>query len=256
MSFFKWLHTVVDSNIHKSGIYDRGGHNILISVIEQESSIIDLGANKGGFYSCMSEDFNCTGYAIEAAPQLFNLLPVCHGIRTYNYAIGKENGFVELFLSNESEANSLHQAIASNWGVTGSVTVPSITLEKFINDQKLRLPVDLLKIDIEGAETDVINTMPDQILSQIKQIPVEFHDFLIHNREYKIAMQEAIKKLRRNNFMIIRFSPYDYRAILAINKNLIRLTFIQKLRLKLIHPFLRNMIFSHTRIWRLLNAHK
>jgi hypothetical protein len=117
MNIFKWLHTLADANIRQSGINNQAGHNIFLNAIAPKCSIIDLGANKGVFYKTMSENFNCSGYAIEAAPQLFELLPAAFGIYTYNYAIGKQNGFVELFLSNESEANSMHQAIASNWGV-------------------------------------------------------------------------------------------------------------------------------------------
>jgi hypothetical protein len=37
--------------------------------------------------------------------------------------------------------------------------------------------VDLLKLDIEGAEFEVIESTPDSILRSIGQITVEFHDF-------------------------------------------------------------------------------
>ncbi|MDB4926968.1 MAG: hypothetical protein JWR23_3024 [Mucilaginibacter sp.] len=69
-------------------------------------------------------------------------------------------------------------------------------------------------------------------------------------------MHKAIAKLKQNNFIVARFSPYDFREILCINKSLIRLTFRQKVRLYLIHPFLRNMIFFHTVVRDLFNAHK
>ena len=37
-------------------------------------------------------------------------------------------------------------------------------------------PLDLLKMDIEGAEIELLNTCPPSILRQIRQISVEFHD--------------------------------------------------------------------------------
>jgi hypothetical protein len=45
--------------------------------------------------------------------------------------------------------------------------------------------IDLLKLDIEGAEFDLIAVTPNQILQRISQIAVEFHDFkpAFRNRE-------------------------------------------------------------------------
>lgn len=254
MSIFKWLHTLVDANLQRSGIIDLSGHNILLSAVSPTGIFIDLGANKGRFYGGIAKKFGLSGFAIEAEPTLFNHLPQEKSVRTYNYAIGKQNGFVELFLSNESEANSMHKSIASNWGVTGVVSVPAITLEKFIKDEKVTLPIDVLKIDIEGAETDVINTTSAKVLGQVKQIPVEFHDFLIPTVEYKTAMDEALKKLRQNDFLLIRFSPQDHRAMLAVNRRMVKLTFTQTLRIRIIHPCLRTAIFFHTWLWRIFNG--
>ena len=38
--------------------------------------------------------------------------------------------------------------------------------------------VDVLKLDIEGAELDVLESIPDSLLRKIDQITVEFHDFI------------------------------------------------------------------------------
>jgi len=204
----------------------------------------------------MREGFNSECYAIEASPALFTQLPAGEHIHPFNYAIGKENGFAELYLSDEPEANSLQPVIASNWGLAGTVTVPAITLEKFLDDQQIPLPLDLLKIDIEGAEVDVINTMPTSILSQVRQIPVEFHDFLNFSDEYNNGMRNAIKKLKENNFLVICFSVYDYREVLCINRNLIPLSLNQKFRLNFIHPLITSLKFFHTRISRFFNGNK
>jgi FkbM family methyltransferase len=249
-SIYSSLSNALIKNINKAGIYNQGGHFILVNAVERGGSIIDLGANKGRFYNFMYDNFHSKCYAIEAAPDIFSGLHPVPDAHTYNYAISKENGFIELYLSNEPEANSLQAVIAANWGIASSVTVPSITLEKFITDEEINTPVDVLKIDIEGTELDVINTLPVLLLKQIKQIPVEFHDFLNLSDEYKAGMNEAFKKLRENNFTIIRFSSYDNREVLCINNYLIPLTGHQKLRLKIVHPVLRNLKLFHTAIRR------
>lgn len=138
--------------------------------------------------------------------------------------------------------------IAEKWGIIGKVTVPAITLEKFITDQGIQFPIDILKIDIEGAEVDAINTLPSSILQRIKQIPVEFHDFLDTSQAYKNEMGRSLKKLRENNFLVLKYSTYDYCQVLCINQSLITLNFNQKLRLKFVHPILQGIKLSHTRI--------
>jgi FkbM family methyltransferase len=245
-SIYNSLSAALIKNINKAGIFNLGGHFILADAISPDSKIIDLGANKGGFYNFMYDRFNCTCYAVEASSELFQALPPFQNAHTFNYAISKENGVAEFYLSNESEANSLQPVIAANWGIKSSVTVRTITLGKFIADQKIQLPIDLLKIDIEGSEIDVIEQSSAFLLKEIKQIPVEFHDFLNFSADYKTGMSNAFKKLKENNFSIIRFSSYDNREILCINKSLITLTLNQKLRLKLVHPLLRNLKLLHT----------
>jgi FkbM family methyltransferase len=204
----------------------------------------------------MHDHFNCICYAIEASPALFIQLPSRENIHPFNYAIGKENGFAELYLWEEPEANSLQPVIAANWDVAGTVTVPAITLEKFLEEEQIPLPVDLPKIDIEGAEVDVINTLSPSLLGQIRQIPVEFHDFLNFSDEYREGMRDALKKLKENNFLVIRFSAYDNREVLCINKSLITLNFNQKFRLNVIHSLITNLKSFHTRVSRVFNGNK
>ncbi|HEY4194332.1 MAG TPA: FkbM family methyltransferase [Mucilaginibacter sp.] len=256
MTTFERLNKALINNLQKAGIYEHSSHYILSGFLNSNSYIIDLGANVGNFYTLMHNKYNCTCYAVEASPKLYADLPAIANVKPYHYAIGGHNGEVEFYLSNESEANSVQPAIASAFGITGKITVPMITLEKFLNDQKVQFPLDLLKIDIEGAEVDVINTLPDQMLNKIKQIPIEFHDFLGVDGEYFIAMHKAIAKLKANNFKIIRLSENDYRAILCINRMLVPLTVNQKIRLSIIHPIIINLKLTHSALSRFFKGDK
>ncbi|MDB5150382.1 MAG: hypothetical protein JWQ57_4402, partial [Mucilaginibacter sp.] len=177
-------------------------------------------------------------------------------LKTYNYAISRQNGFVEFYLSEYSLAHSMQSEIAGKWGIIEKLTVPSITLEKFITDEGIQFPIDVLKIDIEGAEVDAILSLPCGMLQQIKQIPVEFHDFLETNKVYKTEMANSLKKLKGNNFLILKYSTYDHCQVLCINQSLIKLNFNQKLRLKLIHPLLQTIKLLHTFISRLFKIDK
>ena len=256
MTTFEKLSNAITANLEKAGIYEHRTHYILNGVLNAESYVVDLGANVGNFYKLIHNKYNCTCYAVEASPKLFAELPVVPKVFTYCYAIGKRNGETQFYLSKESEANSIQPIIASASGLTDTITIHMITLEKFLTDQKIALPIDLLKIDIEGAEVDVINTLPADMLVQIKLIPVEFHDFLQLGSEYIADMHKAIKKLEDNNFKIVRISDYDNRAILCINRKLVHLSAKQNFRLNIMHPALVNLKQAHSALSRLLKGDK
>ena len=58
-----------------------------------------------------------------------------------------------------------------------SVQVPGITLKSFFEYISADM-IDLAKIDIEGAEITMFGSTDDQTLLSIKQISIEFHDFM------------------------------------------------------------------------------
>ncbi|PSB43645.1 hypothetical protein C7B67_23565 [filamentous cyanobacterium Phorm 6] len=84
---------------------------------------------------------------------------------------------MKIYISDNPESNSISQEAASVYGFHGEISVDGITLETFLNHQKIEL-VDLLKIDIEGAEEAVFNSTTDATLCNVKQITIEFHDFM------------------------------------------------------------------------------
>ena len=86
---------------------------------------------------------------------------------------GDDSGFI-----NKEELNGLGK-------------VPSISLKKILENQH----VDLLKLDIEGAEYQVINDCR-QVLSNVKNIIVEVHKF----RKQNGSLGNLLKTLEKNNF--------------------------------------------------------
>jgi hypothetical protein len=58
--------------------------------------------------------------------------------------------------------------------------------------------IDILKIDIEGSEYEILPSISDECYSKIRQITVEFHDFI--DTELKIKTEEIINKLELLGF--------------------------------------------------------
>lgn len=84
-----------------------------------------------------------------------------------------------------------------------TLVVPSVTLEEFLNGEGFQ-EVDVLKMDVEGAELPVIEQAPAPILRRARQITVEFHDWMIPGTTERV---ESVKRrLRHLGFYCIRFS--------------------------------------------------
>lgn len=103
--------------------------------------------------------------------------------------------------------------------------VPALTLAAFFDRHGIER-VDLLKVDIEGAEIDVLMAVPPEMLTRIGQITIEFHDFLDPGLADGTALVD--QKLRDGGFHRIGFSR-DTTDILYLNAALIGLSPLTRL---------------------------
>ena len=202
-------------------------HSIYSKILDSDSLVIDLGANLGQFSEAITREFNCRCYAIEAVPSVYSQLPEHGLVKKFNYAISDRNEPLKIYTSDNRECNSISQEVASSHGIQGEVSVDGITLETFLNNQRIEL-VDLLKIDIEGAEESVFNSTRDATLCNVKQITIEFHDFLPGS----ISSEEVNKitnRLKRLGFICLPFSyvfpDMDTCDFLFINTNRCRIPY-------------------------------
>ncbi len=111
------------------------------------------------------------------------------------------------------------------------IEVPAISLPDFAYHNNINF-IDLLKLDIEGSETDVLLSLNSAFISKIGQITVEFHDFIIENQ--KIEIKQIISKLKSNGFVMIRASYKDYSDTLFINSKKNKLSFNQLILIKIV----------------------
>ena len=122
--------------------------------------VCDIGANKGGFIywlSCWVRDGRVV--AFEPQPELArDLVNVCRAIKLRNVkveakAVYSHSGDQDLFLpTGHQPCASLHQT-ALEAGSFTTLSVPLISLDEYFKETDR---VALLKIDVEGAELEVL----------------------------------------------------------------------------------------------------
>ncbi len=142
-------------------------------------TIIDVGAGVGEEVLVMSRLVGIKGtvYAIEANPKTFNVLDFfckknkLSNARLFNLAIAKEAGHV--FIEDDNVYGV--QNSISNIYSDKRFRVESQSLDAFIEANHIS-DVDLLKVNIEGAEQFLIQGMKHSI-TKIRRVAISCHDF-------------------------------------------------------------------------------
>jgi len=107
---------------------------------------------------------------------------------------------VPLFLARQSYGHSLLGSYAARWGVPSTEEVPALGLaELFAREQVDRC--GLLKCDIEGAEYDVFEATPVDLLARIDRLIVEVH--LLRPQQEKPRLERLAGKLREAGLTVL-----------------------------------------------------
>jgi FkbM family methyltransferase len=152
---------------------------------------------------------------VEPVPALFALIQENANIRKFNYAISSSN---EDILINLPANRCPSTRLLPEDSKTIAIFVCGVTLEAFIRENEIRV-IDLLKVDIEGSEIELFQTIDPASLAAIGQITVEFHDFIFSDSH--MAVEEIKREIRKHGFYCIPFSR-DNTDILFVNKRLIK----------------------------------
>jgi hypothetical protein len=91
--------------------------------------------------------------------------------------------------------------------------------------------INLMKVDIEGSEVELLQTLPSDVLDRIDQMTVAFHDF---KAEFDLTakVRAALNRLIDLGWLPIVFSRRDNSDELLINQKKLDLSSIQLAYLK------------------------
>jgi len=204
------------------------GHTFA-DILNEHSVVVDLGSHVGACAEEFIKKYGCTVHSVEAVPEIYEKIRETEQLKKYHYAITKESGTTTLYLPNELCATT---HVSSKLGDT-KIRVPAIRLDEFLRKYNIE-KIDLLKLDIEGSELEVFETMSGDELKHVQQITVEFHDFLYPETHARV---EAVKKkITQQGFYCIPFSRNNG-DVLFIKKDMLptRVYIYWKYGIKYIH---------------------
>ncbi len=77
-------------------------------------------------------------------------------------------------------------------------------------------PISLIKMDIEGAEVEVLDSLTDELLVSIPQLSVEFHDFCGITPVDTVS--RIVTRLQTLDFFYLRMSGVGHQDTLFVNR--------------------------------------
>jgi FkbM family methyltransferase len=175
-------------------------HTLHPRYLGPNSKVLDLGANYGHFSKAITERFCCHCVAVEPSPVPFTAIPEGTRITKLQAAIGEKTGTQPFHVASESVASSLLQKHRSH---SNTIEVKVFSLHDLLAHLEWSR-VDLLKVDIEGAEIGMLAACANEVLERVSKITIEFHDFCgITPAE---DVKQTLARLRRLGFFSVRMS--------------------------------------------------
>jgi len=191
--------------------------------IEENSTIIDIGANIGVYSIFAARNKNTKVYAFEPMIDNFRLLrkniklnKLDGKILPFNLAVGAKKEKRVLFLGG-SPFHSLYPAEDSPFNARYDnkltvkqdyIEISCLSLKDIFQDNKIDY-CNMLKLDCEGAEFEILYNLPKEYFKRIEKIRVEYHD---HKIDKNCSSKKLAEFLINQGFKIEKLkevSPYN-----------------------------------------------
>jgi FkbM family methyltransferase len=190
------------------------GHHLWPEPLTRDSIVVDAGAHRGEFSAEIIQRFASRCHLIEANPILAAQLSVPGAASITAAALGARDGHALFHQRVNPESGSVG---GLSTDVINSVSVEVISLLTLMQRAGVDR-IDLLKLDIEGAEFDLIDQTPDEVWHRVGQITVEFHDFQEHFAGRGL-FERARARLERLGFICCLMSFRTHGDVLFLNRH-------------------------------------
>ena len=171
--------------------------------LNQDSVVFDLGGYYGLFSKQIYNRYKCNIHTFEPIEYLYD---ICHQelkdldkVKLYRKVLGDKNDTVNFYVA--GDASSIYMG----WGQVKNENsyIEMIPIDSYMADKNIH-EVDLLKMNIEGAEYYLLEYMIDKgILIKFKNIQIQFHENSVDN--WKERYNKITDALSLTHFLTYKF---------------------------------------------------
>jgi FkbM family methyltransferase len=198
---------------------DYGGWCIVENSLSEKSTIVDIGLGEDiSFSESLINKYGCYVYGFDPTPKSINYIKKKQfsNFSLFEVGVSAEEGEAIFYLPND--ANHVSGSLFSSAHVgKKNITVQLIAIENISNMIEFKT-IDLLKMDVEGAEFDILQSKGfEKIISKTNQICIEFHHRWPEFGKQKTI--DAIRRLEELNFEVTWVSPSN-EEVLFVRKGI------------------------------------
>ena len=183
--------------------------------IKEGDVVLDLGANVGIFAYRAEIRGASKIISFEPLTPTFNCLIKNRGAKTlvYKMAVGSKDGWVNFKINadftNTGGATSVESAMCGD--IIYEEKSFSVDINKIFDG--LVEKIDFMKIDIEGGEVDVLNSISDENLSQLRCLSCEFHKTYEEFEDFQKNFVDRVNRLGFRSFILYQGEGNNLRTI-------------------------------------------
>ena len=195
------------------GTYELDSLTSVLSQLDSKAVVFDLGAHVGYYSMALATKKGVRVYAFEPLPANRKLLErhltinQIENVEVLPYAVAAEEGTVE-FSNIDNPTGNTYVTQSTHFQMSDQVIrVPKVSIDHLVIEERRLRPPDLIKIDVEGAEHDVLLGARQTIEQFRPIILLATHDFhlkgvkdqcleFLRSRDYQIKPTDEGKSIR------------------------------------------------------------
>jgi len=199
------------------GEYEADTNNILAKYVKPNDIVIEAGANIGSetlLISRLADKGHV--YAFEPNPYTFERLKInasineLKNVSAYDYALGEQDTHIQFNIYPKDFCNSGMSSKYMETSNTRKIDVVQKKLDTFVKENNIAR-VDFIKMDIQGAEMDMINGASDTIA---KYKPIIFTEACEPYNDTKVLYEI----LRKNKYTIYLIGGKNVTQIASVSE--------------------------------------
>jgi FkbM family methyltransferase len=189
------------------------GHSFLGSLITRGGVVIDAGAHRCEFANALAEKYGVSVISLEPNEALTPTY-IHPNVTLLKVALAAQDGNAVFAIDENPEASRL--IAMEGAAITGTV-VQTRSLASLLDEAGVR-ELELLKLDAEGAEYDALLKSPEEVLTRVKQISVEFHPYDPQKHSDLARINDTITQMKEYGFDAVRCSFRGFGDVLLVNR--------------------------------------
>ncbi len=167
-------------------------------LLNEDSVVVDLGGYKGQFASDIFSQYQCSIFVFEPVLKFYDTIEKRFSLnkKIKVFPVALANATKEISISLEGDSTSFFKE-------NGQTEI--IKAEEFCSfmDSQGISNIDLLKLNIEGAEYDLLDYIIEKNWAcRIKNIQVQFHDFIPNADSRMKFIQQSLSKTHHTTYQV------------------------------------------------------